>query len=127
MGIGCDRSRKGTGFTTQYAPAVAAVLDNPETCYPELLLFFHNLPWDWRHSSWAKNETLLDRIRETHRVALENATAMARAWDSLEESLRDKHLFAAVQRRFAQQLNDAAVFSQVLLQYYDSLARGPVV
>ena len=122
-GIGCDRTQSGTGYTGQYKGMLAKALNDPVTCPEELLLFFHNLPWDWSHPNW-KAQTLIARIRRQHVEALAGARSMAAAWDSLQRKVTDGEMFAAVQARFAQQLNDAAVFSKVMLDYYGSLAGG---
>ena len=44
-GAGCDRTVTGTNYAEQYAPALAALLNDPRTCPRELLMFFHNLKW----------------------------------------------------------------------------------
>ena len=46
-GLGCDRTSQGNGskMTQTYSPGVMALLDNPRTCPPNLLLFFHNKKW----------------------------------------------------------------------------------
>ena len=64
---------------------------------------------------------MIKRIRRGHADALQEVADMSTAWNSLEGSV-DAETFEAVQARFAQQRNDAAVFSKVILEYYDSLA-----
>ena len=121
-GIGCDRTSRGTGYAAQYAPALRAMFDDPATCPLELILFFHNLPWDWTGPN-GDEPPLFDRILEGHTAALGQARAMADAWDTLEGVVDDDR-FEAVQMRFAQQLNDAAVFSEVITEYYAQLAQS---
>ena len=121
-GIGCDRTSRGTGYAAQYAPALRAMFDDPATCPLELILFFHNLPWDWTGPN-SDEPPLFDRILEGHTAALGQARAMADAWDTLEGVVDDDR-FEAVQMRFAQQLNDAAVFSEVITEYYAQLAQS---
>jgi alpha-glucuronidase len=50
-GIGFDRSASGSKAAAQYAPEVARRLQDPATTPPELLLWFHHLPWDYRMPS----------------------------------------------------------------------------
>ena len=46
-GFGCDRSvGSGTGYAGIYSPQLRALLERPETTPLELLLFFHNVPWE---------------------------------------------------------------------------------
>ena len=49
-GIGFDRSPSGSNAVAQYAPSVARRFADPRTTPPELLLWFHHLPWDFRHA-----------------------------------------------------------------------------
>lgn len=86
----------------------------------QLLLFFHHLPWNWTRPEW-KGATLFDMIRNGHADALVRLKSMAMAWDSLAGSV-SKDAFHGVQARFAQQLNDAAVFSEVLVGYYAKIS-----
>ncbi|HKM21528.1 MAG TPA: alpha-glucuronidase family glycosyl hydrolase, partial [Lachnospiraceae bacterium] len=45
LGIGVDRSKKGTGYAAQYNEPNASMYEVPETCPEELLLFFHHMPY----------------------------------------------------------------------------------
>ena len=100
------------------------MFDDPATCPPELLLFFHHLAWDWPGPA-GDEPPLLDRIRDAHAAAVDEARGFADAWDGLE-ALIDEPRFRGVQARFRQQLNDAAVFSEVLVDYYTTLAQAPM-
>ena len=89
-------------------------------CRSQLLLFFHHLPWNWTRPGW-KGSTLFDLIRDGHADALVRLKGMAAAWDSLAGSI-SADAFHGVQARFAQQINDAAVFSKVLIGYYSNIS-----
>ncbi|MGB5609561.1 MAG: alpha-glucuronidase family glycosyl hydrolase, partial [Eudoraea sp.] len=47
-GIGFDRTPSGSNATSQYAPEMAKIFNDPETCPEEYLLWFHHLPWDYK-------------------------------------------------------------------------------
>jgi len=130
-GLGCDRTSHGTGskMTNTYSKGVQALLDDPKTCPPELMLFFHNKRWldlvvPYNGSSQNK-VTLFDRIRDHHDSALQALKGMAESWDGLEDTMLlagDGKRFYGVQARFAQQQNDAAVFRDVIIGYYQNLS-----
>eukprot|EP00746_Dinoflagellata_sp_MGD_P039578 gnl/MRDRNA2_/MRDRNA2_195534_c0_seq1.p1 gnl/MRDRNA2_/MRDRNA2_195534_c0~~gnl/MRDRNA2_/MRDRNA2_195534_c0_seq1.p1 ORF type:complete len:580 (-),score=88.83 gnl/MRDRNA2_/MRDRNA2_195534_c0_seq1:16-1638(-) len=127
-GLGCDRtSISGTGFAAQYEPSIRDMFNNVETCPKELLLWFHNLHWTYPIRT-TKNKTtvpLLDYLRDEHREAVEEARKLAESWDHLE-GLVDTDRFNGVKARFAQQLNDAAVWRDVLIDYWTKLSqKGP--
>ena len=121
-------------MTQTYSPGVMALLDNPTTCPPNLLLFFHNkkwldlvLPHDYINGSSAVSKVpLFNRIRDHHADALEDLKEMAESWNSLEkimvEDSHDAARFYGVQARFAQQQVDAAVFRDTIIGYYGNLS-----
>ena len=69
------------------------------------------------------NGTLLEYIRDTHIGAVKDATTLQKSWTSLK-GLIDIHRFEGVQARFAQQLIDAAVFRDTIINYYTKLAHS---
>ena len=64
---------------------------------------------------------LFDRVRDRHAGALDELRAMAATWDALERALGDDARFAGVRARFLQQTNDAAVFSDTIMTFYEQL------
>ena len=146
-GLGCDRTSRGTGsrMTECYSPALRKLLDDVETCPVELLLFFHNLPWGHRISSsssstdrlhartasssrnatTAYTTTLIERIMTTHANALAEVAELAAAWSALATPLLrvdgNRARLDGVSARFAQQVNDARVFSKVITGFYYGL------
>eukprot|EP00935_MAST-01C_sp_MAST-1C-sp1_P002018 g2018.t1 len=125
-GLGCDRtsSRAGTGFSTQYTAEVQRMFDNVSTCPTELLLFFHNLPWDHPIPGGQPQQTLLEYIEDQLAMGLADARQMARDWASLNGSVSPPGLFDQVGARFAQQLADAAAFASVVGGYYRNVSRS---
>ena len=62
-GIGIDRSPTGSDYCHQYAPELAEMYANVETCPEELLLFFHRLPYTFKMRD---GRTLIQRIYDDH-------------------------------------------------------------
>ncbi len=108
--IGVERGPEGTGFSEQYSPELAAIYGSVDTCPEELLLFFHRLPF-----SYVMNDgrSLLQRIYDDHFEGVEEAAAMAAAWDKLESRL-EPAVFARVRERFQEQLRSAAEWRDVV-------------
>lgn len=51
LGIGFDRSSKGTDAVGQYPEPYRSLYDNIETCPEEYLLWFHHVPWTYKMKS----------------------------------------------------------------------------
>ena len=130
FGIGCDRanvSGTGTGYTDQYLPAVAAMLENVSTCPTELLLFMHNLPWT-HPMKLANGSTvqLIDYIAASHAAAVATAASFGREWQALRPHLdAADSRFEGVAARLRQQLVDARAFSAVVMGQYLTWAGRP--
>ncbi len=63
QGVGMDRTPAGTGFTSQYRPAVGKMFEQLETCPDDLLLFFHHVPYTYvLHSG----KTVIQSIYDSH-------------------------------------------------------------
>ena len=61
--VGTDRTRNGTGYASQYPPALEKLYSDPETCPDRLLLFFHRLPYSY---VMRDSRTLIQRIYDDH-------------------------------------------------------------
>jgi alpha-glucuronidase len=124
FGLGCDRTTTGTGYADAYAPAVRDLYTDPATCPQDLLLWFHNLAWTHPMPkppgypvTPGASVTLFEHIRFTHDAAVRDAAALASSWDTLEGKIDDAR-FYGVQARFAQQVNDAGVMRDTILDQY---------
>ena len=131
-GLGCDRTSAGPGsrMTDNYSPGVREMLDDPARIPPELTLFFHNKRWTdlvppYCSGGNASSVTLFRRIRDRHAGALDAVRSFLSAWEGLETDMTrtgDAARWAGVKARLEQQLNDATVFSGVIMGYYQELS-----
>jgi len=62
------------------------------------------------------------RIGDRHRAALIELQGMADAWNKLEDEMENDERWSGVRDRFLQQINDAAVYSEQIVGYYESIA-----
>jgi alpha-glucuronidase len=121
-GIGFDRSPSGSNAVAQYAPSVARLWADPRTTPPELLLWFHHLPWDFRipsgRSLWAELVARYDRG--------EAAVAdMRRRWAALRPDI-DAARHADVAAYLAVQQAEARWWRDACIAYFQSVSGLPL-
>lgn len=99
LGIGVDRSDKGTGYALLYHEPHASVYNNVDTCPDELLLFFHHVPYTWKLKS---GKTVIQHIYDTHFEGVETVDEMVARFAKLEGKLPEL-VFKRVADRLAHQ------------------------
>lgn len=114
LGIGVDRSSRGTGYTQQYREPNASLYDDPATCPENLLLFFHHLPYSWKMKG---GETLLQHIYDTHFEGVEEVEQMIEDWESVKDAVPDR-LYRNVRERFSRQLDNAREWRDQINTYF---------
>lgn len=62
-GVGIDRTETGTGYASQYPPALKKLYEDLRTCPEKLLLFFHRLPYGF---VMRDGRTLIQRLYDDH-------------------------------------------------------------
>lgn len=113
-GIGIDRSPTGSDYCHQYAPELAEMYANVETCPEELLLFFHHMPYNYVLKS---GKTILQHIYDTH---FEGAEDAARFYDEVVtlKPYLDPAVYAHLEARFAHQKEHACEWRDVINTYF---------
>ncbi len=115
-GIGIDRTEKGTGFTRQQPPEIAAKYADPAVCPDEQLLFYHRLPWDY---VMRDGRTLARRILDDHREGVERVEAMAAVLRELELPEPDRSVALS---RMERQLQNAANWRDIISDFVTRLS-----
>lgn len=123
QGIGFDRTATGSNAVSQYAPEVNARLSNLATCPPELLLWFHHVPWDYRMKT---GRTTWEELSFRYDDGVQYVRTMQAQWESLRGAV-DPERFASVQGRLVQQLAHAVSWQTKCLQYFGSINQLPQV
>lgn len=121
-GIGFDRTASGSNAIAQYAPAIAARLARPETTPPELLLWFHHVPWNWR---MADGRTLWEALARRYDLGLAEVEAMRRDWATLKGRV-DPERWAKTDTFLAIQTREAKWWRDSSLAYWTSLNGMPL-
>jgi alpha-glucuronidase len=114
-GLGVDRTIKaGTAFIGQYHKEVAQMYEDLSTCPQELLLFFHNVSYDYKLQS---GETLIEHIYNTHFEGVDQVLGMRDKWLSLEGMVSEK-IFNHVLERLEGQLEHSKQWRDVINTYF---------
>ena len=114
LGIGVDRTDKGTGYAFQYNEPNASIYNSPEKCPDELVLFFHHLPYTHvLHSG----KTVIQHIYDTHFEGYDEVLEMAAKWDSLKGKI-DDGVFENVKERFERQIINAREWCDQVNSYF---------
>jgi alpha-glucuronidase len=127
-GLGFNRSSTGSNATGQYPTDYAKVLDNPETCPYDLLLWFHHVPWgktiQHRCGDRVARESLWNALCHHYQHGLDEARAMQRDWDRCQGQI-DADVFADIQRRLRIQTRDAQWWKDGCLLYFQTFSGLP--
>jgi len=115
LGIGVDRSTRGTGYTKQYHEPNASLYDDPQTCPEELLLFFHHMPYTYRLKS---GKTIIQHIYDTHFEGAEDAEELARLWDGLKGEIEEEVFLRVKERLDHQKLHSKEWRDQINSYFY---------
>jgi alpha-glucuronidase len=121
-GLGAARSAGGSNALAQYAPELAALWGNPDTCPENLLLWFHHVTWDRRMKS---GRSLWDELCLRYQQGVDEVRGMRRTWDSLAGKV-DAERFTAVQQRLQRQEQDAVIWRDACLLYFQTFSRRPL-
>jgi alpha-glucuronidase len=121
LGLGFDRTSRGSNAVAQYFPPVRELYENIATCPEELLLWFHHVPWDYRMKS---GRTLWDELCHTYDEGLKSVGWLRREWEGVRGSI-DNDRFAEVQALLARQERDAGIWRDGCLLYFQTFAKRP--
>jgi alpha-glucuronidase len=121
-GIGFDRTASGSNAVAQYAPLVAACFAKPSCVSDDYLLWFHDLPWDYRMRS---GRTLWNELVSRYDLGVEQVAEMRRTWQSLRGRVDDERFtevdaFLRIQEQEAQWWRDASI------AYFQSVSNRPL-
>jgi alpha-glucuronidase len=121
-GIGYDRTPRGSGAVEQYRSPLKEAWSDPATVPPELLLWFHRLPWDHRLAS---GRTLWDQLGHEYRRGAREARALESLWASVEGKV-DGRRYGEVRAKLRRQARDAEAWSEHCLRYFQGFSNRPL-
>ena len=122
LGIGFDRTRKGSGNTDQYHEPLASIYDSIETCPEDLILWFHHVPWSYRMSS---GRTLWEEICHRYDRGIIKVREYQEIWKQMKPYI-DKKRWDEVSRKLQVQEKDARWWRDACIQYFAEFSGLPV-
>lgn len=119
-GIGRDRTRTtGSGDTGHYLPPHREAYENPATCPPEYLLYFHRVPLTHE----IEGSPIIEAIRQRVWRGADQVEVFIRDWEKLREKIPDD-CFAATLGRLGRQLEEARRWAQTLDGFFTESTMG---
>jgi alpha-glucuronidase len=122
MGIGFDRTEKGSNAVAQYAPAVRARYAERATVPDSLLLWFHHVGWTERLAS---GRTLWDELALHYQAGVDSVRAMQHAWRSVRAAI-DNARFDETERFLSIQEREARWWRDAVLAYFGTFSHLPL-
>lgn len=120
-GIGFDRTESGSNALEQYAPEIQELWGDPETCPPELLLWFHHLSWDYKMSS---GRSLWEELGAHMQAGVDAVRQWQASWAGLERDI-DPQIHAHVAALLARQEREAVEWKDANLLYFQTFSERP--
>jgi alpha-glucuronidase len=122
VGIGFDRTAKGSDAVAQYAPEVARRFSDLATCPDNLLLWFHHVPWDYRMRS---GRTLWDELCLHYQHGVDVVRGWQSTWASLQ-GLIDHDRWYHVAALLGIQEREAVHWRDACLLYFQTFSHRPL-
>ncbi len=122
QGLGFDRSSRGSGAVSQYAPELGREFDSIGTCPERYLLWFHHVPWNHVLGS---GRTLWEELAHRYHSGVGYVDGMLETWTGLRAKI-DTEIFTHVTERLSQQQRDAALWRDVCLAYFQKFSEKPI-
>lgn len=114
LGLGVDRSSRGTGYALLYNKPLVDIYNDVESCPDELLLFFHHVSYQHKLHS---NKTVIQHIYDTHFEGVDEVEDMIKKVEALKDSLPSV-IYNRMMQRFMEQLNSAKEWRDQINTYF---------
>ncbi|MDI3320852.1 alpha-glucuronidase [Pinibacter soli] len=121
-GVGFDRTLKGSDAVEQYHQPLASQFNDPATCPEKFLLWFHHLPWSYQMKS---GHTLWDELCYDYDKGVQQVHSFQKTWDKVQPYV-DSTRFIAVQRSLRGQSQNAVLWKDACLLYFQQFSQMPI-
>jgi alpha-glucuronidase len=122
VGIGFERTSKGSNAVGQYFPEVRNIYEKVETCPENLLLWFHHVPWDYKMRS---GRTVWNEMCYRYNEGVNSVTEMENEWLKTEK-LIDKERFNEVKSLLALQEEHAKIWRDACILYFQTFSKKSI-
>ncbi|MCU7550141.1 alpha-glucuronidase [Chitinophagaceae bacterium LB-8] len=122
LGIGFDRTSKGSNALAQYTPEVRKRFEDISTCPEEYLLWFHHVSWKYKMKS---GRTLWEEMCYKYNEGVKAVRAMQAQWAGMEKAI-DKERFEHVKMLLNIQEKEAVWWRDACLLYFQTFSKMPI-
>lgn len=122
VGLGFDRSSRGSNAVAQYPDSLCRVLDDVATCPEQFLLWFHHVPWTHRMHS---GRTLWQELCAAYVRGVDSVDSFGRTWEATLPYVRPE-MYDAVSANLRTQARDARWWRDACLQYFAQFSDMPL-
>lgn len=122
VGLGFERTTKGSNALEQYAPEVRKIYEDLSTCPDEYLLWFHHV--SWKHTM-KSGKTLWEELCRNYYAGVEEVRAMQQTWNQQKDKI-DKEQFEHVKMLLAVQEKEAVWWRNACVQYFATFSKMPI-
>ncbi|WP_347840137.1 alpha-glucuronidase [uncultured Draconibacterium sp.] len=119
FGVGFNRTKTGSNALAQYHPTVAENFGHLRTCPEEYLLWFHHVSWNHKMNS---GKTLWDEMCYRYDYGVQQVRGFQVSWDKVQNFV-DAGRFTAVQRKLRKQAQNAQVWKDACLLYFQQFSK----
>ena len=122
IGMGFDRTLKGSANVKQYPDELCRLYNDINTCPENLLTWFHHVPWDFRMKS---GRTFWDELCHKYDEGVHQARHFLAVWDAMQPYV-DSQRFSEVQRKLRIQARDSEWWRDACLLYFQTFSHRPI-
>jgi len=122
LGIGFDRTVKGTNALAQYPTPIQQKFEDLNTCPENLLLWFHHVPWNHKMHD---GRSFWDELCLKYYEGVDSVRRMQKTWQTMKGQI-DKERFAHVEMLLAVQEKEAVWWRNACLLYFQTFSKMPI-
>ncbi|MBN2166318.1 MAG: alpha-glucuronidase [Marinilabiliaceae bacterium] len=122
FGVGFNRTATGSNAVAQYHEPLNTQYGDINTCPEKYLLWFHHAPWSHKMNS---GRTLWDEICYRYDDGVNQVRYFQVVWDKAQPYV-DAERFVEVQRKLRYQAQNAQVWKDACLLYFQQFSQQPI-
>ncbi len=122
QGVGMDRTiATGTGYISQYSPAVEKIYEPLTNCPDDLLLFMHHVPYT--HVLYS-GKTAVQYFYDSHYDGAAQAAGLVAQWKTLKGQIDDER-YSETLKRLEYQAGHAIVWRDAVVKWFNRISGIP--
>ena len=122
IGLGFERSSKGTNATSQYREPYRSLYDNLSTCPPQYLLWFHHVAWNYKFKD---GTTLWQQLCRHYNRGVNTVAGWEKTWLQMKPYI-DAYRWQHVNHLLHVQFDNAKEWRKVCLLYFQTFSHKPI-